>query len=88
MLHEPANRDTAPDSAAGYKSRLGLILFFVYAAMYAGFVVINLTTPAMMEITVLWGINLAVVYGLALILAAFGLALAYDSLCRKREEGR
>lgn len=88
MLHEPANRDTAPDPAAGYKSRLGLILFFVYAAMYAGFVVINLTTPAMMEITVLWGINLAVVYGLALILAALGLALAYDSLCRKREEGR
>lgn len=88
MLHEPANRDTAPDLAAGYKSKLGLILFFAYAVMYAGFVIINLTNPEMMEITVLWGINLAVIYGFGLILAALGLALAYDSLCRKREEAR
>lgn len=87
MLHEPANTDTTPDPAAGYKARLGLLLFTIYALLYGGFVAINLTVPGLMELTVFWGINLAVVYGFGLIVAALALALVYDALCRSRERG-
>lgn len=87
MLHEPANNDTSPDPAAGYKARLGLLLFTIYALLYCGFVAINLTMPGLMELTVFWGINLAVVYGFGLIVAALALALVYDALCRSREGG-
>ena len=87
MLHEPANTDQSPDPAAGYKARLGLMLFMVYALLYGGFVAINLTLPALLEFSVVWGINLAVVYGFGLIIAALALALVYDALCRSRERG-
>lgn len=87
MLHEPANTDQSPDPAAGYKARLGLMLFMVYALLYGGFVAINLTLPALMEVSVVWGINLAVVYGFGLIITALALALVYDALCRSRERG-
>jgi hypothetical protein len=40
-----------------------------------------------MEVSVVWGINLAVVYGFGLIIAALALALVYDALCRSRERG-
>lgn len=87
MLHEPANTENSPDPAAGYKARLGLILFTVYALLYSGFVLINLSMPGLMELSVLWGMNLAVVYGFGLIVAALALALVYDTMCRMRERG-
>jgi hypothetical protein len=40
-----------------------------------------------MEALPLAGVNLAVLYGFALILAAFVLALLYGVLCRKEEMG-
>ena len=58
-------------------SRLGLALFFLYLLLYAGFVLINTFAPAMMEAKPIAGINLAIVYGFVLILAAFVLALIY-----------
>jgi uncharacterized membrane protein (DUF485 family) len=35
-----------------------------------------------MEITPLWGVNLAILYGFGLIVAALALALIYAWLCR------
>lgn len=60
-------------------------MFLIYAAFYAGFVAINLTAPLVMERIVLFGWNVATVYGFALIVGAFVLALVYDRLCRKQE---
>ena len=42
----------------------------------------NAFAPKLMETTPLWGVNLAILYGFALILAAFALALVYAWLCR------
>ncbi|MDP2359176.1 MAG: DUF485 domain-containing protein [bacterium] len=84
MLHEPA-ASSGPDPGSSYKARLGIWMFFFYAAIYAGFVAINLASPGAMETTVLAGMNLATVYGIGLIVFALLLALVYDRLCSVRE---
>ncbi|MEY4180912.1 MAG: hypothetical protein RLY70_4487 [Planctomycetota bacterium] len=72
--------ETAATSARN--SRHGLRLFALYLLAYVAFVLLNAFAPAFMEAVVFQGVNLAVVYGLALILLAFGLALLYGFLCR------
>ena len=66
----------------GRKALLGIQLSFVYGAIYAGFVAVNVLRPAAMETEVAFGLNLAVFYGLGLIVGAVALALAYDGFCR------
>lgn len=85
MLHEPA-APVAEDPTIGYKTRLGTWMFLAYLLFYAGFVGWNLASPAAMEAIVLWGMNLATVYGFALIVVALILALIYDRLCRGQEQ--
>lgn len=63
-------------------TRLGLKLFIVYLALYGGFVFLNTFSPAKMEVVVFLGLNLAIVYGFTLIIAAFVLAMIYGWLCR------
>lgn len=63
-------------------ARLGLILFVIYLAFYAGFVLIAAFRPETMARTPLAGVNLAIWYGFALIAAALILALVYGALCR------
>lgn len=70
--HETISRNT----------RLGLILFVVYLLLYGGFVFLNTFSPAQMEVVVFAGLNLAIVYGFTLIIAAFVLAIIYGWLCR------
>ena len=77
MLHEPAAKFGA-DPAFAYKRRLGVWMFILYALIYAGFVVINLVRPGLMEKAVVAGLNLAVVYGFGLIIFALVLALIYN----------
>jgi cytosine/uracil/thiamine/allantoin permease len=84
MLHEPAT-PTGKDPAAPYKMRLGLKMFAVYALFYAGFVAINLLSPLAMATIVFAGLNLATVYGFALIIGALVEALIYHVLCRRKE---
>jgi uncharacterized membrane protein (DUF485 family) len=62
-------------------SRIGLVLFFVYLALYGGFVLINTFSPETMEATPIAGINVAILYGFGLIIAAFLMALLYGALC-------
>lgn len=84
MMHGE-NQPTGPDAAAGYKSKLGVYMFFVYALIYVGFVAINVIDPNIMETKVFFGLNLAAFYGFGLILLALILALIYDRLCHNRE---
>lgn len=65
-----------------FNMRLGMTLFVIYLALYLGFVLINAFATERMEVTTLWGLNLALVYGFGLILAAFLLALIYGWFCR------
>ncbi len=84
MLHEPAAQ-AGEDFSAAYKTRLGVQMFIPYLLFYAGFVALSLASPQSMEAIVLLGMNLATVYGFALIVVALILALIYDGLCRARE---
>ena len=84
MLHEPA-APVGKDPAAAFKSRLGVWMFLAYSLFYAGFVAVNLIKPQWMEVQVVLGMNLATVYGFALIIVALIQALVYDAICRSRE---
>ncbi len=66
-----------------HNTRLGVVLFLLYFALYGGFMVLSAFAPEVMGRPFLGGINLAVVYGLALIVAAIGFALVYLKLCRR-----
>lgn len=61
-------------------ARLGLVLFFIYLALYGGFVFLNAFSPKTMEWTPVGGINLAILYGFGLIIAALLMALLYGAL--------
>ena len=58
-----------------------MILFLIYLLLYGGFVLINTFSPTTMEATPIEGINVAILYGFGLIVAAFVMALLYGLLC-------
>jgi uncharacterized membrane protein (DUF485 family) len=84
-LHLDTSNDSAkPDTPAGWShnARLGLALFVLYLLLYGGFVGLATFAPNAMGKPALAGVNLAVVYGFGLIVAALVLALVYMLLCR------
>lgn len=56
---------------------LATILFFIYTSAYGGFMLLSGLWPRAMAMPVLFGVNLAIVYGLALILGAILVAFIY-----------
>ena len=85
-LHHAPNIKGADEhpEIASRNSRYGLALFAVYLALYAGFMLLNAFLPQLMEHTPVAGVNLAILYGFGLIVAALLLALVYGWLCRGR----
>ena len=69
-----------------YNAKLGLILFVLYTLFYGGFVFLNAFSADTMEKTPIAGVNVAILYGFALIIGAFVLALFYGMMC-KPEDG-
>ncbi|NQV02697.1 MAG: DUF485 domain-containing protein [Bacteroidia bacterium] len=84
MLHEPAV-PVEKDNAIAKKSKLGVILFLIYTAIYSGFVVIGLTKPELMGVEVMGGQNLAIVYGFGLIILAIVMGFIYNYFCTRME---
>jgi uncharacterized membrane protein (DUF485 family) len=82
MHHGPNQGPLDNPQTAARNARYGLWLFAVYLLLYGGFVGVNAFAPQWMETRPLAGINLAILYGMGLILAAFVLALIYGWLCR------
>ncbi len=85
MLHKPVE-DTDTDYAVDYKRQVGAYMFALYSLVYAGFVIINIVKPVLMEKIIFGGLNLAVVYGFGLIIFALFLALIYNHMCTKEEK--
>ncbi len=85
MLHKPAVV-SGIDEAAAYKKRLGLWMLAVYGVIYIFFIVINVAWPKVMGTIVVAGLNLAIVYGFALIAIAFILAIVYNVMCTRHEK--
>lgn len=66
---------------ASSNARTGFILFAIYLVLYGGFVLLNAFSPETMELTPIAGVNLAILYGFGLIIAALVLSLIYGFLC-------
>jgi uncharacterized membrane protein (DUF485 family) len=77
-------REVENPAVAARNARYGMVLFVVYLAIYGGFVGLNAFDPQLMESTPAFGLNLAVLYGMALIVIAMVLSLVYSWLCRAR----
>ena len=83
-LNIPPHEDDRPEISAR-NARYGLLLFAVYVVLYAGFMGLSAFEPQLMSKTPFGGVNLAILYGFGLIVAALVLAVIYMVLCRSRE---
>ena len=70
-----------------HNARIGLWLFALYTAFYAGFIVMSAFAREKMA-HVYFGVTVSVLYGFFLILSAFVLALIYLRLSRDADERR
>ena len=64
-------------------ARLGMFLFALYLALYLGFMGIAAFNYELFKRDALGGVNLAIVYGMALIVSALALSLVYMALCKR-----
>lgn len=85
MRHGPATQMDA-DYAAKKKANLGIVFFFIYLLFYGGFVAIGVLDYEMLQKEIFAGLNLALVYGLGLIIFAVLLGILYNYLCSKYED--
>lgn len=75
---DDAPADSRPKPPARQKvHRLGLVLFFAYVAMYVAFMGLVLVWPAALSWRPVAGVNLAILSGLGLIVAAIVLAVVF-----------
>jgi uncharacterized membrane protein (DUF485 family) len=88
----PPDSEPSPPSrhrsqnAWDYNARVGLLLFAVYLVLYGGFIYLSAFKREVMAQASLGGMNFAIVYGFALIIAAFVLAVVYMFLCKPEPE--
>ncbi|PKL17344.1 MAG: hypothetical protein CVV49_11685 [Spirochaetae bacterium HGW-Spirochaetae-5] len=61
-------------------------MFIIYVIIYTGFIVINVASPKSMAIILFAGLNMAIVYGVGLIVLAVIMGLIYNYLCTKKED--
>lgn len=74
------------ESLTKRKSSLGIRLFFIYLICYAGFVAIGVFQYELLSFQVLGGLNLAIAYGIGLIIFAVVLGIVYNYYCSKYED--
>lgn len=81
--HEPAApAEQEHEATIARNACVGLRLFVIYLALYLGFMLLSAFWPDQLDEIVLAGLNLAIVYGFGLIVAALVLALIYSWICR------
>jgi uncharacterized membrane protein (DUF485 family) len=74
------------DAVVAYNARLGVVVFLLYLVIYIGFIYLNAFDRQRMAADAIGGVNLAVIYGFGLIIAAFVLAIVYLMLCRHSKD--
>ncbi len=77
------------EAVATFNRRLGLVLFAMYCLLYAGFIALAVGNRAALAAPAIWGINLAVIYGMGLIGFALFMSVVYLLVARTEpgEEG-
>jgi len=86
-MSEPSPRQQDSGHTIARNARYGLWLFFVYVVFYAGFVAISAFKFDALRAEI-GGVNLAIAYGMGLILLAFLLALVYMAMTRDNGAGQ
>ncbi len=84
MEHGPST-EWKEDGSSDYKARLGVKMFVFYFVIYSGFILINTINPKLMGVEIL-KVNLAIFYGIGLIILALVMALIYNHFCTKKEK--
>lgn len=84
MGHGPAT-EWKKEKSEGFKSRLGIIMFLAYTPVYLVFILLCVLNPRLMGKDV-GSLNLAIVYGFAMIILAIIMALIYNNICSRREK--
>ena len=74
--------DDHPEVSAA-NARAGLVLFFIYLAFYAGFMGLAAFAPQTMARPAMVGVNLAITYGMGLIVGALVIAAIYMWICAR-----
>ncbi|TVQ23901.1 MAG: DUF485 domain-containing protein [Spirochaetaceae bacterium] len=77
--------DAAEQAFERYKIRLGVRMTVLYSLVYAGFVALSVFRPELMGVRAVLGLNLAIAYGLGLIVIAIIFAVIYNRLCAPRK---
>lgn len=75
-----------PHHGEQHNRRFGLVLFFVYLTAYGAFVYLSAFRADLMAEHAFAGVNIAVMYGFGLIVAALVLALVYLRYCLPVDE--
>lgn len=83
-MHGPST-EWKKDNSSSIKELLGKWLFLLYAIVYGGFILINVTSPSFMGIDI-GDINVAIAYGFGLIIFAMILSFAYNHISTRAEE--
>ncbi|HBG69329.1 MAG: hypothetical protein A2W93_16260 [Bacteroidetes bacterium GWF2_43_63] len=84
MHHGPA-AEMDKDNSTAKKTKLGIILFLIYLFIYAGFVFIGMVFPKAMGMELFGGQNIAVLYGMGLIILAVLMGIIYNIICTRYE---
>ena len=84
-MSDPSSHDEHPHAIAR-NARYGMMLFIVYVIFYAGFVALAAFSMDAMRQEI-GGINVAVIYGMALIVLAFVLAIVYMAMVGRGNRG-
>ncbi len=85
-MHKNLPPEPETDFASEKKAKLGIKFFFLYLFFYAGFVAIGVLNYELLAYEVIGGINLAIFYGIGLILFAVLLGILYNFLCSRYED--
>ena len=78
------NRAHEGKSAEHRKSNIGVVMTILYAVIYGGFVFLSVFYPSLMGLRTFFSLNLAITYGLGLIIIAIILAMIYNHMVRTR----
>ena len=85
-MHDHENvRESEDPQLVARNTRTGLWLFLVYLALYGGFMGLSTFAPEVMKSRPFGGVNLAILYGFGLIVAAMLLAVVYLFLAKQAD---
>ena len=80
--HGGESTEARDETVERHNARVGMALFIAYLAVYAAYMVVNVLAPEWMDVVPFWGLNLAVLWGMGLIVGALILSIIYMLLCR------